>query len=195
MMELYRKMGLSQLSCSQSCLTLCNPIDCSSPGSSAHGIILARILQWVAIFPSRGWLYLPDANLAFPLIYFLVLGEEWTELSWILIHTFFGSHIQEWRNKDVAYTMGQIKVNGFNEIKLLALILFLYCPSPGLVHFVVISENMMIYLGKPLGFAWWQRDVPSSHVPRGERTSEWGHSNRECAPKLFRFTNRILTVQ
>ena len=49
--------------------------------------------------------------------------------------------------------MGQIKVNGFNEIKLLALILFLYCPSPGLVHFVVISENIMIYLGKPLGFA------------------------------------------
>lgn len=66
---------------------------------------------------------------------------------------FFWSHIQKGRNKDIAYTMGQIKVNGFNEIKLLALILFLYCPSPGLVHFVVISENMMIYLGKPLGFA------------------------------------------
>ena len=28
---------------------LCNPMDCSSPGSSAHGILQARILEWVAI--------------------------------------------------------------------------------------------------------------------------------------------------
>ena len=33
----------------QSCLTLCNPIDCSPPGSSVHGILQARILGWVAI--------------------------------------------------------------------------------------------------------------------------------------------------
>ena len=39
---------------SQSCLTLYNPIDCSPPGSSVHGIFQARILQWVAIFSSRG---------------------------------------------------------------------------------------------------------------------------------------------
>ena len=32
-----------------SCLTLCIPMDCSSPGSSVHGILQARILQWVAI--------------------------------------------------------------------------------------------------------------------------------------------------
>ena len=38
----------------QSCPTLCNPRDCSPPGSSAHGIIQARILEWVAIFFSRG---------------------------------------------------------------------------------------------------------------------------------------------
>ena len=35
---------------SQSCLALCNPIDCSLPGSSVHGILKARILEWVA-FP------------------------------------------------------------------------------------------------------------------------------------------------
>ena len=33
----------------QSCLTLSNPIDCSLPGSSAHGIFQARALEWVAI--------------------------------------------------------------------------------------------------------------------------------------------------
>ena len=36
-----------------SCPTLCNPMDCSPPGSSVHGISQARILEWVAIFFSR----------------------------------------------------------------------------------------------------------------------------------------------
>ena len=38
----------------QLCLTLCNPMDCSPPGSSVHGILQARILEWVAISFSRG---------------------------------------------------------------------------------------------------------------------------------------------
>ena len=38
----------------QSCLTLCDPVDCSLPGSSVHGILQARILEWVAIAFSRG---------------------------------------------------------------------------------------------------------------------------------------------
>ena len=33
----------------QSCLTLCDPMDCSLPGSFVHGIFQARLLQWVAI--------------------------------------------------------------------------------------------------------------------------------------------------
>ena len=33
----------------QSCLTLCDPVDCSPPGSSVHGILQARVLEWVAI--------------------------------------------------------------------------------------------------------------------------------------------------
>ena len=33
----------------QSCLTLCDPIDGSPPGSPVHGIFQARVLQWVAI--------------------------------------------------------------------------------------------------------------------------------------------------
>ena len=38
----------------QSCPILCNPVDCSLPGSSVHGILQARILEWVAISFSRG---------------------------------------------------------------------------------------------------------------------------------------------
>ena len=37
----------------QLCLTLCNPMDCSLPGSSVHGIFQARILEWVAMSFSR----------------------------------------------------------------------------------------------------------------------------------------------
>ena len=38
----------------QSCLALCEPMECSLPGSSVHGILQARILEWVAIPFSRG---------------------------------------------------------------------------------------------------------------------------------------------
>ena len=39
---------------SQSCLTLYDPVDGSLPGSSVHGILQARIAEWVAILFSRG---------------------------------------------------------------------------------------------------------------------------------------------
>ena len=43
----------------QSCPTFCDPMDCNPPGSSAHGILQARILEWIAMpFPSPG--DLPD---------------------------------------------------------------------------------------------------------------------------------------
>ena len=38
----------------QLCPTLCDPMDCSPPGSSVHGILQARILEWVPIPSSRG---------------------------------------------------------------------------------------------------------------------------------------------
>ena len=44
----------------QSCLTLCNPMDYSLPGSSVHGILQAGILEWVP-FPSPG--DLPDPGI------------------------------------------------------------------------------------------------------------------------------------
>ena len=39
----------------KSCPTLCNPVDCSPPGSSVYGISQARILEWVAMPFSRGF--------------------------------------------------------------------------------------------------------------------------------------------
>ena len=48
------------LKVAQLCLTFCDPTDCSLPGSSVHGILQARILEWVAIRFSRD---LPDSGI------------------------------------------------------------------------------------------------------------------------------------
>ena len=50
----------SESEVAQSCLTLCNAVGCSLLGSSVHGILQARILEWVAISFSR---HLPDAGI------------------------------------------------------------------------------------------------------------------------------------
>ena len=47
-------MGGKETEVAQSCLTLGDPIDCSPPGFSVHGVFQARILEWVAISLSRG---------------------------------------------------------------------------------------------------------------------------------------------
>ena len=43
------QMHESEIEVAQSCLTLRDPMDCSLPGSSIHGIFQARVLKWVAI--------------------------------------------------------------------------------------------------------------------------------------------------
>ena len=50
--------------------TLCNPNDCSLPGSSVHGISQARILEWVNISSSRGIFLTKGSNLG------LLLGRQ-----------------------------------------------------------------------------------------------------------------------
>ena len=50
-LSLYRCMRAKSL---QSCPTLFNPIDYGPPSSSVHGILQARVLEWIAMPPSRG---------------------------------------------------------------------------------------------------------------------------------------------
>ena len=52
MLQSAQSKGESEVA--QSCPTLWDPMDCSLPGSSAHGIFQARLLEWVAISSSRG---------------------------------------------------------------------------------------------------------------------------------------------
>ena len=50
----------SEMLAAQSCLTLCDPMDCSPPGSSVLGILQAGILEWVAIPFAKGSSQLRD---------------------------------------------------------------------------------------------------------------------------------------
>ena len=47
----------SESEVAQSCLTFSDPMDCGLPGSSVHGILQARVLEWVAVsFSGPSWL-------------------------------------------------------------------------------------------------------------------------------------------
>ena len=54
LMPFVRVLWMKWSEVAQSCPTLCDPTDCSLPGSSVHGIFQARVLEWVAISFSRG---------------------------------------------------------------------------------------------------------------------------------------------
>ena len=53
----------SESEVTQSCPTLCDPIDCSLPSSSVHGIFQARVLEWVAIAFSKAKLRCMNLNM------------------------------------------------------------------------------------------------------------------------------------
>ena len=59
----------------QSCPTLCNPIDCSPPGSPVPGILQTRTLEWVAISFSNAWKWKVKVKL---LIRARLLAIPWT---------------------------------------------------------------------------------------------------------------------
>ena len=83
----------------QSCPTLCDPMDCSLPGSSVHGILQTRILEWVAIsclvqnivqsYPRGAWAlgyfasnyHQPWLLGAFILQLFILFSSPWTKLA------------------------------------------------------------------------------------------------------------------
>ena len=53
-MFIFPDCASSMCVCAQSCPALCNPMDCSPPGSSVRGIFQVRLLEWVAMSSSRG---------------------------------------------------------------------------------------------------------------------------------------------
>ena len=64
----------------QSCLTLCDSMDCSPPGCSVHGILQVGILKWVAMPFSRGSSWPRDRSLLHWQADFLPLAPPWKSL-------------------------------------------------------------------------------------------------------------------
>ena len=60
----------------QSCLTLCNPTDCSPPGSSVHGLLRARILEWSAMPSSSGSFQPRDRPIVSLISYVFCIGKQ-----------------------------------------------------------------------------------------------------------------------
>ena len=74
----------------QLCSTLCDPMDYSSPGSSVHGILQARILEWVAMPFSRGSIQPRDGTQvsrmqADSLSFFTILIILYQGSSWVCV--------------------------------------------------------------------------------------------------------------
>ena len=66
----------SESEVAQSCPTLSDPMDCSLPGSSVHGIFQARVLEWGAIVFSAGLVITPQICILPLLIWVLNKGEQ-----------------------------------------------------------------------------------------------------------------------
>ena len=69
----------------QSCLTLCDTMDYSPPGSSIHGILQARILEWVAMLSSRGSSQ-PRDQIQYPALQVDSLSSEPPGKPWQIIY-------------------------------------------------------------------------------------------------------------
>ena len=97
--------------CAHSCPSLSNPMDCSPPGSSVHGIFQARILEWVAIsflgdLPNPG-IKPMSLTLAGRFFTAYVIGEApliWLNLLWIYrikcLIQLFEDHTYLWGGKN-----------------------------------------------------------------------------------------------
>ena len=70
----------------QSCLTLCDPMDCSLPGSSVHGSFQARVLEWGAIaFSKEVSTDLFSSSLIFSLAMLSLQMSHWRHVLFLLI--------------------------------------------------------------------------------------------------------------
>ena len=77
----------------QSCLTLSDPMDCSLPGSSAHGIFQARVLEWVAIVFSAEQNIIPLIPPFLQILFFQVTNALLCDSITVLLYILCDLHI------------------------------------------------------------------------------------------------------
>ena len=97
----------------QSCPTLCDPMDCSLPGFSIHGILQARTLEWVTIFFSNAWKWKVKVK---SLSHVWLLVTPWTAAYQALPSMgFFQARILDW--VAIAFSYSQIVLQNFCYFK------------------------------------------------------------------------------
>ena len=113
------------------CPTLYDPVDCSSPGSSVHGISQTRILEWVAISFSRGSSWPRDwiciSCIGRQILYHWATREVWVFLLSLLLCSliflgaviFFFFHLGKWYIKKEKKTTNITISNALEQKKLM----------------------------------------------------------------------------
>ena len=136
----------------QLCLILWDPMDCSPPGSSIHGIPKARILGWVAIFFSRGS-YQP---------------RDWTRVSWV-------SCIVRWILYCWAIGEAQVSPSYCSTFIFVVLLKNIF----RLKHHRGKSDNFLVSSGETsvLGRVWEQTEGGTTNVTL---VKEWLFPARKC---------------
>ena len=181
----------------QSCLTLCDPMDCSPPGSSVHGILQARILEWAAISSSR--------RSSWP--------RKWTHISCLLHCRQILYHWAMREDPDFQYRYNAKKydlVFCINQFRLLKRIQIRW-PKNTEIYFVTVLEAGSLRSGyqysQVLGKALWLSrvcllvgtshglfPVPRARRRRGGRGGEEKKKKRESSVLLSHFSRVRLCV-
>ena len=98
----------SESEVAQSCLTLRDPIDCSLPGSSIHGIFPARILEWVATsfstIKAKIFKFLSKFCWLFQVRIILILGSIWCGIDARMIW-FINYHSENWIGLEIIWEL------------------------------------------------------------------------------------------
>ena len=114
----------------QSCPTLCHSLDCSTPGSSVHGILQARILEWVAIPSPRKE---PESDQIW------AKQDDWPETTWKLTPiTIKPETVNQEAEQSSCVPVGCSSPGASFPTKSFALSA---CVSPWTIHFPVLDKS------------------------------------------------------
>ena len=119
----------------QSCLTLCDPIDWSPPGSPIPGILQARTLEWVAISFSNAWKWKVKSESEFAQSCPTLSDPMDCSLPGSSVHGIFQARVLEWgaiafSNEKTWRNLNCVLLGGRNQSEKA-----IYCMSPTMWHF------------------------------------------------------------
>ena len=172
------------------CLTLCNPMDCSPPGSSIHGISQARILEWVAISFSRGSSRSRDWTRVSCIAgrFFFIWATRWqfTAHLILLLKSFCGDRDKDLPNPHHFLSSSAVTSCCFSEIfvsisdfSLVIPFPFLFCDAP--------RGLPALYTGILAGRSWaapaWDRSRGRSWHSWRQRASGGARGAHSLAPR------------